>query len=86
MKRFPINLHRSGTRSMTTLLRRYGSVLQYPEEVRGVDYESQVIDRERDLDFVVELLAPVPPDPRALQTAFPPLSQLQIRSLTEEPL
>jgi hypothetical protein len=58
VKCFPVGLHRSGTRSMSTLLSQYCSVLQYPVRFGGVDLESQLAGREQDLDFVSDLLAP----------------------------
>ena len=58
VKCFPVSLHRTGTRSMSTVLSQYCSVLQYPVKYGGVDLESQVVGREQDLDFVTDLLAP----------------------------
>jgi hypothetical protein len=58
IKCYPIGLHRTGTRSMSTLLSRYCSVLQYPVKYGGVDLESQIVGRERDLSFVSDLLSP----------------------------
>ena len=58
VKCFPVSLHRTGTRSMSTLLSQYCSVLQYPVRYGGVDLESQIAGREQDLGFVTDLLSP----------------------------
>lgn len=58
VKCFPVSLHRTGTRSMSTLLSQYCSVLQYPVKYGGVDLESQLVGREQDLGFVTDLLSP----------------------------
>jgi hypothetical protein len=58
LKCFPVSLHRTGTRSMSTLLSQYCSVLQYPVKFGGVDLESQIVGREQDLSFVTDLLSP----------------------------
>jgi hypothetical protein len=58
VKCFPVGLHRTGTRSMSTLLSQHCSVLQYPVRFGGVDLESQLAGREQDLDFVADLLSP----------------------------
>lgn len=58
VKCFPVSLHRTGTRSMSTLLSQYCSVLQYPVKYGGVDLESQIAGREQDLGFVADLLSP----------------------------
>jgi len=58
MKCFPVSLHRTGTRSMSELLSRYCSVLQYPVRHGGVDMESKIEGREHDLEFITDILSP----------------------------
>jgi hypothetical protein len=58
VKCFPVSLHRTGTRSMSTLLSQYCSVLQYPVKYGGVDLESQLAGREQDLSFITDLISP----------------------------
>jgi len=57
---FNISLHRSGTQSTHDLFRRSGvSSIHWPANVGGVDYQSRIVGRETDLDFVAEVLDPV---------------------------
>ena len=57
---FNISLHRSGTQSTHDLFRRSGvSSIHWPANVDGVDYQSRIVGRETDLDFVAEVLEPV---------------------------
>ena len=57
---FNISLHRSGTQSTHDLFRRSGvSSIHWPANVGGVDYQSRIVGRETDLDFVAEVLHPV---------------------------
>jgi hypothetical protein len=45
---------RTGTRAMSEFLCSFFSVLQYPVRFNGIDLESKIRDRERDLEFVAE--------------------------------
>jgi hypothetical protein len=57
---FNISLHRSGTQSTHDLFRRSGvSSIHWPANVGGVDYQSLIVGRETDLDFLAEALGPV---------------------------
>lgn len=57
---FNISLHRTGTQSTHDLFRRSGvTTVHWPATVDGVDYQSQIVGRETDLDFIAQALEPV---------------------------
>lgn len=58
-KVFVVSLHRSGTQSVSDLLRRSGfNDCHFPGQVGAVDYQALCAGRELDRDFVVETMRP----------------------------
>jgi hypothetical protein len=57
-KCFVLSLHRTGTRAMSQFLCSFVSVLQYPVCCAGINLEGKIRDREADLEFVADTLAP----------------------------
>ena len=59
-KIFVLSLHRSATQSVNDLLLRSGlSTCHWPGLVNGVDYQSQVVGKEEDTQFIANVLRPL---------------------------
>ena len=75
---FVLSLHRTGTQSTNDLFLRAGlRSIHWPREVAGTDFESQVVGRERDHAWIVELLSSV-------IAAFDAFSDVPFSTLYEE--
>ena len=60
MKCFVLSLHRTGTKSTARFLASLGlSVMHWPVQYNGIDLREKIEGRERDLNFVGDVLAPV---------------------------
>jgi hypothetical protein len=60
VKIFVVSLHRCATQSANRFLEQAGlKTYHWPSKVDELDYESHVIGRETNLDFIAELLRPV---------------------------
>ena len=60
MKIFAISLHRCATQSTDLFLRKAGyRTCHWPDNVNGIDYQSQIVGIEEQPDRIVDVLRPV---------------------------
>jgi hypothetical protein len=81
-KVFVVSLHRTGTRSVTSLLRSLGLNAQHwLGRHNGTDFESLISGRERDLVHIAELMAPAIDDFDAVSDVPIPVLYRQLATM-----